>query len=1378
MAARRGATRRGIDWCCRSNPSLALAADGRLLLAYESAGHLWLRSSTDNGVSWGSERKLPTDTFGEASPAVWTSPDGGVWLAWHGLRERQMGDVVVVETGLFFQSSSDGGQTWTASAVLAPGGATPAGMAAGEGDQLVVYTNDSGGLYQRSMRGAAGWSDEKAIAPCCHGDPAVAVQGGAAWLAYEKSDGDIWYRTSADGGATWSSESRYTRFAGMDRAVAVAALSGGRAGFAWQSDRSGNSDAWFGVPGEREDVRPPPYVVWDNRLPACNLTSDTPITVQAYVLDETGLAKVELVWTLDDKGQPAAPMFDDGGHDDGGPGDNAWGVRFGPLPAGSRINYSVRATDVDGNAYLSPPASATVLMPFAKTSDLLLVPDAPGAPPGAFTSYYTAALDAFGFTYDVWDPAARCLPDGAILAQYASGAVIWAQADYIDAGAVPALLSAYLDAGGRLFLTGQNVGEVLAWNGQDQFLRDYLHARFLGSDSGLFALSGVDGSPVGSGLRLSIAGGDGANNQNSKDEIEPIAPARAAFLYRTTGSASLAGAAAPVAPGPSLAATPASPEPAPTLAPAPTMAPEPTPIATVVPPTPPACAGACGAGLTVDTGRYKLVYFAFGFEAIDQAAHRAEVMGRVMGWLGGQLLLLAPAQDEVLPVGSVVFSWSSVDAPSYEIQIDRVPTFDSPELTAATVPSIQYRGTVGEPGKHFWRVRATGGEWAAPRSFFVQLPVVPVTANPADDTAPALVQAGDKLLAVFGRDGALFSRVSSEAERVWSDEQEIAPCCRYNPSLTRASDGKLWLAYEREREIWLRASRDGGGSWDAEQRIDTGGAEAYSPALVPAADGRLGVFWRGSSADSPRAIRYSSSADGVGWTPPAALPDPVWEDDAPSAAATEGGRLIVVWQRYDGLWQRSTTDGGATWSEARQITSRWGDRDPALAARGNALWLVYEREAEIYFRTSTDGGETWPGERVFTHFTGPDRTPAVAALASGGLGIAWQSDRDGNPDIWYGSPGAMDDLTPPPYVFEIEHRPAPNPGADDVITFRARAADEAGLASVRLEWTLDGVPQSPLSMFDDEAHGDDGTRDGTWGVTHAPLPAGSVVTYRVRAVGAGGSSYVYESQKSLTVLPAFVKTAATLLVLDAGGTNAPNDTGWFRPYYTLALDAAGYRFDLWDTELRGEPSAELLRRYQKGAVIWATPFWGYLTSWDTGAAGRLEGYLAGGGRLFITGQNIGQSLSWSSLLGNYLHATFKQGDTGVYALGGKLGDPIGGGLALDLSGSDGANDQYSTDEIDPIEPAQVIFSYRSGGSDTPEAAGPAGAPADESSPQANVGSGTAGLRVETDVYKAVYFAFGFEGINDARQRQEVMRRVLEWLDVEPGVRVYLPLIRR
>ena len=70
--------------------------------------------------------------------------------------------------------------------------------------------------------------------------------GATLWLAYE-NDGDIWYRTSANQGTTWSVAKHFTRFVGPDGDVTLAALASGRPGLVWRSIRSGNPDIWFGI---------------------------------------------------------------------------------------------------------------------------------------------------------------------------------------------------------------------------------------------------------------------------------------------------------------------------------------------------------------------------------------------------------------------------------------------------------------------------------------------------------------------------------------------------------------------------------------------------------------------------------------------------------------------------------------------------------------------------------------------------------------------------------------------------------------------------------------------------------------------------------------------------------------------------------------------------------------------------------------------------------------------------------------------------------------------------------------------------------------------------------------------------------------------------
>jgi hypothetical protein len=80
-------------------------------------------------------------------------------------------------------------------------------------------------------------------------------------------------------------------------------------------------------------------------------------------------------------------------------------------------------------------------------------------------------------------------------------------------------------------------------------------------------------------------------------------------------------------------------------------------------------------------------------------------------------------------------------------------------------------------------------------------------------------------------------------------------------------------------------------------------------------------------------------------------------------------------------------------------------------------------------------------------------------------------------------------------------------------------------------------------------------------------------------------------------------------------------------------------------------------------------------------------------------------------------------------------DLIRNGLTINIWGGEGACTQYWPDEIEAISPAVPVFNYEPGHE--------------------------AALRVDTWTYKVVYF--GFEGIASQIDRNETMKRVLDWL---------------
>lgn len=130
---------------------------------------------------------------------------------------------------------------------------------------------------------------------------------------------------------------------------------------------------------------------------------------------------------------------------------------------------------------------------------ILLVDDDNNAP--NITPYYTAALDAMGLDYDIFDTAGGAGPNLAGLQGYRM--VFWYSGDAFGNTAGPGSadetnLTAYLDAGGKLFLDSQ---DYLYDFGLTSFGQNYLGVGSFTSDTGdATSIVGLAGDPIGDGL--------------------------------------------------------------------------------------------------------------------------------------------------------------------------------------------------------------------------------------------------------------------------------------------------------------------------------------------------------------------------------------------------------------------------------------------------------------------------------------------------------------------------------------------------------------------------------------------------------------------------------------------------------------------------------------------------------------------------------------------------------------------------------------------------------------------------------------------------------------------------------------------------------------
>ncbi len=289
------------------------------------------------------------------------------------------------------------------------------------------------------------------------------------------------------------------------------------------------------------------------------------------------------------------------------------------------------------------------------------------------------------------------------------------------------------------------------------------------------------------------------------------------------------------------------------------------------------------------------------------------------------------------------------------------------------------------------------------------------------------------------------------------------------------------------------------------------------------------------------------------------------------------------------------------------------------------------------------------------------------------------------------------------------------------------------------------------------------------------LPTGDY-TVRARALG----YHVVTTTASVTIGET---TAVTLTLPPAPSILLVDSGAWYygsqSAYYRRALDDLTLAYDEWIVRQipNDVPTADVLAPYD--VVVWSAPYDapGYI-----GAQDAITTYLSAGGRLLLSGQDVGFLDAGMPYYWKYLKARLVEDSSNLWTVEGLPGGPFAG-LTMTIAGPGGANNQYFPDVVAPADPdaAAPVLAYsvcsqaRSESECRPEDAG-------GSCPY----SGFAALATGTCLdYRALYLSFGFEAIAACNQaacsqarseaecrhqaqsgaacRAEVMRRALDWL---------------
>lgn len=311
---------------------------------------VWQRFSNDGGATWS------TDTWVANVPsnlqtAIMQGSDGRLWL--------------VAGYGPWFITSADGGLTWSSPTSLGSEGWGPDILQANDGKIWVVYSYPEqqyhGGAHlgaAMSEDGGVTWSFRQLALGRWYynfnanlaqaADGTLVLMWDSEYTAPSRCQMEsLNYRTSTDGGATWSSTAGWMPYAGHDAAPSMALLGNDGLGVVWESSRAGNNDIWFGILGATENPHPPPYVCCVEHVPSQPYEGEK---VDIATSPQSQDLHMYLVWSRNGTAQPdlefvdETPYYTDPCFD--------WYVRSGPSRPERRLPIRCARWTAMGTAYL------------------------------------------------------------------------------------------------------------------------------------------------------------------------------------------------------------------------------------------------------------------------------------------------------------------------------------------------------------------------------------------------------------------------------------------------------------------------------------------------------------------------------------------------------------------------------------------------------------------------------------------------------------------------------------------------------------------------------------------------------------------------------------------------------------------------------------------------------------------------------------------------------------------------------------------------------------------------------------------------------------------------------------------------------------------
>jgi hypothetical protein len=244
-----------------------------------------------------------------------------------------------------------------------------------------------------------------------------------------------------------------------------------------------------------------------------------------------------------------------------------------------------------------------------------------------------------------------------------------------------------------------------------------------------------------------------------------------------------------------------------------------------------------------------------------------------------------------------------------------------------------------------------------------------------------------------------------------------------HPSIAADAKGDLHVAYlsyeagAKVPDIFYTLSPDAGKSWSAGVNVSRTSGISREPTIACGKDGHLVIVWLDTTSgmENPDVYGVYSTDGGKSWSDARDISSTSGKSMDPCVAIAPDGTVHAVWADTTDsttgpeIWHSFSIDKGATWSKAKNVSHTLGDaRCPALACgRENEVFVCWTDKvgdkvnSDIFFASSRDGGKSFSKAANVSNNPGDSSAPSIAVDGSG-IYLAWSdsSTRTGQRDIF------------------------------------------------------------------------------------------------------------------------------------------------------------------------------------------------------------------------------------------------------------------------------------------------------------------------------------------------------------------------------------------